>query len=370
MIKRILIIVITTFLLLSYSCDNTVDHMLVPVVPNDSTSSISLTIADSTINLGDTLLINIKIKNSEYRNGLVDFNDGTILVFSSLDPILDTTVSHFFRSNGLYTIFAKFYNDKRSESKKINITVLSSVILTVYSDTIDVVDTLLLHIQIPNSTYYHGEVNFGDYSPIVEILSSVPINDTVLTHKYANTGNYTITAKLNNEEFTDKQNVEIYVFPHYFDLSLSLNSIWKFSYSYLEIFPILQLNTRQYGTHTSEIISFEVSNGDTIYRVRKIRDDIRTTYGGNQTTIQDTTIVEYIFSSHTATFCWQLYYGNKFIQIPNHINVQSYPQTIWNGFEYSVYDDHSGPIKYFFEQNGSHGFVNKEVLTLIEYIKP
>ena len=247
-----------------------------------------------------------------------------------------------------------------------------SITLTADDSTIIVGNILSIHIHIENDVYYKGVIKFGDTHSIY-LNSYVPIIDTSISYLYERSGTYNIVVEFHNDERTINKNVEIHVLRYLFDLTLSLDTYWKFDYncgqtSYTD-------EWHQYGIHTWQVVSFSIENTDTIYSVRQIRDDLEN-HNGIITAVEDTSFFDIVFSGYSVRINWPLYYSIPAVQIVNHSYVSSYPIIIppfppfFPPNRYSVYDEKAGPIKYYYFWFTNHSYSQWEKFTLIEYYNP
>jgi hypothetical protein len=372
-IRKIIILIFISILAFFISCESPPDdHILIPITPPDTSSNFSITSEDSIIVLGDTLILHIHMNFPIYKEGMVDFKDGTFIYFNSLEPIIDTTITHIYKTNGSYNIKVEFYRNRAEEYKYIYVDVLPCAIITFENNPLPFGDTLLIHINMKNPIYYKGTIDFH-YGNIIDLDSPVPIMDTTISYLYPISGSHNISFKFFNAMQSENHELSVNILPYYFDLSLSVGSKWIFSYFFEESYPPQSYYIKQYGIHTWEIIAFEIVNGDTIYKVQQVRDDmIINKLGGNPTPIIDTLQVDFFFYQHSINFSWQLFYSIYTAEIPNRTFIEKYPIIIEpnGGGWFAAFNDVSGPYHYHYERSGSHGYSQEEELILTEFIKP
>lgn len=159
----------------------------------------------------DTLEVNIKASDSSLLQGSLDFDDGTIISFTDINQIFDTTITHVYRNGsvGLKRLKTSFTN-------KSNQTILKENEVTVYSNfqpslgwmfnsvNLNCGDTLSVYLHASDMTLSNGFVDFKDGTLISFDQSNYTytslnyILDTTIYHVYSQAGDYLVTSS-----FTD-----------------------------------------------------------------------------------------------------------------------------------------------------------------------
>src|ERR1041385_7583684 len=88
-----------------------------------SHSSPTVTIVPNrtALSIGDTLKVSIHAADVTLSDGNVAFGDGTMITFSNLSRVVDTTVDHVYSYQGAYVVTATFSNGYNSRSASFSI---------------------------------------------------------------------------------------------------------------------------------------------------------------------------------------------------------------------------------------------------------
>ncbi|MFA5835214.1 MAG: hypothetical protein WDA22_17175 [Bacteroidota bacterium] len=136
---------IMTFPHLSHVLDTTVEHIYshsgaysvaasfgdgekvttknLDVTVSDPPPIVTITTDTTSLSYGDTLKIKLHAYDRTLFSGSVDFTDGTILIFSNLNRVLDTTIYHVYSHLGMYHVSSIFSDGIRSTTTSALITI-------------------------------------------------------------------------------------------------------------------------------------------------------------------------------------------------------------------------------------------------------
>lgn len=254
-------------------------------------------------------------------------------------------------------------NLSKSPVEPISVEPVVDISLTTKRDTIGLGDTL--HLTIHNNAKKYSSIILDLRRAIITFNNH--FTDTTISFVYDWSSEYNISLSLvDGDSVIKKLDRKITVLPHYFSLHFSVGMIWKYSYNYYDSYPPTSTSIRQNGIHIWEIISSEISNQDTIYSVRQIRDDIKNDNGVSKT-IKDTTISNFTVSPTTISINWQFYGGMRNFSFSNNTFVNRLPI---RPSDYVSIDDKVGPKGYYYYNSASHGLEVKEEFVLLDFYKP
>lgn len=248
-------------------------------------------------------------------------------------------------------------NIPEENSSEYNINLISEQDSVIVGDTLYItINNNIEEFQSLTLNVGRGNFEFNSY-----------FSDTTVSFVYDWSAKFYLKLFLNdgvNEIMVDQDS--IIVTPRYFNLSFTVGSIWKYEYNYTDNYAPTGTSIKQNGIHTWELFDSEIINGDTIYAVRQIRDDIKVDNGKNST-IKDTVFNNFIVSQSSIKINWQFYGGTKEFTVQNHSYTIRYPL---RPSDYVAIDDRVGPAGYYYYRTGSHALELKEEFILLDFYKP
>lgn len=323
------------------------------------------------LEVDDSLNVTLHVSGSNLTNGYLDFKDGTIITFSDLNLVLDTTVVHKFTLVGLYNITASFTDGDTTATTSIAIQVKDDppiVHLTVNKTDLRLGDTLKVFLHVSDAI--SGTLDFNDGTRIYFSNFNHDL-DTMIVHIYTQPGYpYCVNATFSDGNNSNYWQISVTV-SRYYELVLSVGMKWRFKHK--DGFSTVigdHIHNSTQGIHEWEIISF--TNQDSIFTVKRtICDTIHASSDQGDTNYIAISSSQFTIVGLYKTITFNVPLAGSPFTVPNHSPIDSYPVKA-SGNTYGgdlICIDIIGPVSYHYSSSTMYSNTFEE-LTMIDFIKP